>query len=120
MDEELEKYLLAQCREWMLPEEIRALNRIGLTVHGEKVTRAAALTEFIMEANFGFMDEKTNRLVDLGEQGLNRAIAERLLIDSGNKIINTCPKCGHLARTPKAKQCRFCGHDWHFNKGNIT
>lgn len=32
MAEEMMKYLLEQCREWMLPEEIRALTRIGLTV----------------------------------------------------------------------------------------
>lgn len=24
-----------------------------------------------------------------------------------------CPKCGKALRTPKAKQCRFCGADWH-------
>lgn len=27
--------------------------------------------------------------------------------------LNNCPKCGKTARTPKAKQCRFCRHDWH-------
>jgi hypothetical protein len=24
-----------------------------------------------------------------------------------------CPQCGKTLRTPKAKQCRFCGADWH-------
>jgi hypothetical protein len=24
-----------------------------------------------------------------------------------------CPVCRKLARTPSAKQCRLCGHDWH-------
>jgi hypothetical protein len=24
-----------------------------------------------------------------------------------------CPSCGKPLRTPKAKQCRFCGKDWH-------
>jgi hypothetical protein len=27
--------------------------------------------------------------------------------------LNLCPECGKIARTPKAKQCRFCFHDWH-------
>jgi hypothetical protein len=31
-------------------------------------------------------------------------------------IINRCPQCDELARTPRAKQCRFCGHDWHNSK----
>jgi hypothetical protein len=33
-------------------------------------------------------------------------------LDHGIDIINTCPQCGQLARTPLAKQCRHCGHDW--------
>src|SRR5947209_6282855 len=24
-----------------------------------------------------------------------------------------CPSCGKTLRTPQAKQCRFCGADWH-------
>jgi len=24
-----------------------------------------------------------------------------------------CPHCGKRLRTPQAKQCRFCGRDWH-------
>ena len=28
-------------------------------------------------------------------------------------FLNNCPKCDKLARTPMAKQCRFCTHDWH-------
>jgi uncharacterized C2H2 Zn-finger protein len=27
--------------------------------------------------------------------------------------VNRCPRCGEVAKTPKAKQCRFCKHDWH-------
>jgi hypothetical protein len=26
---------------------------------------------------------------------------------------NRCDKCHRLARTPVAKQCLWCGHDWH-------
>lgn len=113
MTEELKKYLLEQCRDWMLPEEIRALRRIGLTEHGEQNTREIALKEFKMEKTYGFSDVNTNKLVELGEERLKLKIAERLLKDSRDKIINNCPKCGLLARTPKAKLCRYCGHDWH-------
>jgi hypothetical protein len=39
---------------------------------------------------------------------------QRILNEHRDKIVlNRCPKCGVLARTPKARQCRFCGHDWH-------
>jgi hypothetical protein len=40
--------------------------------------------------------------------------AARILRDSADKVFfNCCPLCGELARTPSAKQCRYCGHDWH-------
>ncbi|MGF7041049.1 hypothetical protein [Mucilaginibacter lappiensis] len=40
--------------------------------------------------------------------------AERILKDNPDKVyFNLCPVCRKLARTPDAKQCRFCGHDWH-------
>jgi hypothetical protein len=113
MSEELKKYLLEQCRDWMLPEEIRALRRIGLTEHGEQITREITLKEFKMEKLYGFSDANTNTLVELGEERLKLKIAKRLLKDSGDEIINNCPKCGLLARTPRAKQCRYCGYDWH-------
>lgn len=113
MTEELKKYLLEQCCDWMLPEEIRALTRIGLTEHGEEGTRKCALVEPKMEAMYGFTDNKTNYLVELGKAGMQMKIAERLVRELEDKIINNCPKCGGLARTPRAKQCRHCGHDWH-------
>jgi ribosomal protein L40E len=40
--------------------------------------------------------------------------AEKLIKNHKDRIIfNRCPKCNALARTPVAKQCRFCGYDWH-------
>lgn len=97
----------------MLPEELRALKRSGFTKDGEESTRKAALTFPQMEAAYGFTDEKTNALAALSKEKLNLAIAERLMKDHGNKILNTCPRCEKLARTPLAKQCRHCGFDWH-------
>jgi hypothetical protein len=40
--------------------------------------------------------------------------AQRILDEHSNEIaFNYCPRCGALAKTPKARQCRFCRHDWH-------
>jgi hypothetical protein len=39
---------------------------------------------------------------------------QRILEEKRDLIfLNYCPQCSALARTPKARQCRFCGHDWH-------
>ena len=40
--------------------------------------------------------------------------AKRILTTMPEKVFfNLCPKCEKLARTPLAKQCRFCGFNWH-------
>jgi hypothetical protein len=40
--------------------------------------------------------------------------SERILKDNPDEVyFNYCPTCKKLARTPEAKQCRFCGYDWH-------
>lgn len=40
--------------------------------------------------------------------------SQRILQDNPGKVFfNLCPNCGILARTPFAKQCRYCNEDWH-------
>jgi hypothetical protein len=49
-----------------------------------------------------------------GHREFEMRTAARLLADFGDQVFfNYCPRCGKLARTPTAKQCRYCGNDWH-------
>jgi hypothetical protein len=97
----------------MLNEEVNALRRLSLTEHGEETTRKHALNSEDPERFFGYRDAATNNLVALGKEAAHLKIALRIYEKHKNEIINLCPKCQKLARTPKAKQCRHCGHDWH-------
>ncbi|TKC10876.1 hypothetical protein FA048_11960 [Pedobacter polaris] len=39
--------------------------------------------------------------------------AERIMCENCEKVfLNNCPSCNKLARTPEAKQCRFCSFNW--------
>ena len=29
------------------------------------------------------------------------------------EVVARCPKCTKVLRTPRARQCRWCLHDWH-------
>jgi hypothetical protein len=41
-------------------------------------------------------------------------VTERILRENETEVVlNLCPKCEKLARTPLAKQCRFCFYSWH-------
>ena len=63
---------------------------------------------------WGTKDKDILSMLDDGYDAFKRMVTERILREEPDKVfINHCPNCGKLARTPKAKQCRFCGHDWH-------
>ncbi len=113
MTEEEKTYLLEKGRSWMLPEEQRALTRCGLTIWEKIVERRKVQRNREYDEYYGFLDNNTNALVALGEDALKLKIAERLFKNHKEQILNTCPRCEKLARTPLAKQCRHCGFDWH-------
>ena len=62
------------------------------------------------------------QVLDLARDGHNAFVlrtGQRIRNEHQNEIfLNYCPQCGKLARTPKAQQCRFCGHDWHHSDGS--
>jgi hypothetical protein len=52
-------------------------------------------------------------LLDKGGREFLIATRNRLLRDHSKEIfLNHCPKCGALARTPKACLCPTCNHTW--------
>ena len=63
---------------------------------------------------WGSKDQDVLDLLDNGYEEFKRVSADKILKEHRDKIfINNCQKCGRLARTPEAKQCRHCGHNWH-------
>ena len=59
-------------------------------------------------------DQAALELIKDGYDAFELKTAKRILADNSDKIfLNNCAMCGKLARTPEAKQCRHCGHDWH-------
>jgi hypothetical protein len=61
-----------------------------------------------------------SEVLQLTSEGLNAFVvrtAQRILDEHSDEIVfNLCPRCGALARTPRARQCRLCGYDWHDSK----
>ncbi|MDR6564232.1 MULTISPECIES: hypothetical protein [unclassified Arcicella] len=59
-------------------------------------------------------DNDVLNLLKDGYDNFEENTAKKILATHEDKIFfNRCPNCGLLARTPKAKQCRYCLHDWH-------
>ncbi|WP_295222712.1 hypothetical protein [uncultured Chryseobacterium sp.] len=57
---------------------------------------------------------ETDNLLRNGYEEFEINVAKRIVAQTPKKIFfNNCPDCGKLARTPSAKQCRYCGSSWH-------
>lgn len=58
-------------------------------------------------------DKEIVGLLKDGYEAFELNISKRLLSTHPDEIfLNYCPECNRLARTPMAKQCRYCGYNW--------
>lgn len=52
--------------------------------------------------------------IRMGADGFRRRACNRILADHPREVvINRCPSCRRIVRTPEAEQCPWCGGDWH-------
>lgn len=59
-------------------------------------------------------DQSVLDLLKDGYDSFELRTAKRILTQYPDQVFfNYCPDCNKLARTPDAKQCRYCGLDWH-------
>jgi hypothetical protein len=58
-------------------------------------------------------DKNLSGLTNDGYDAYKIRIAERIFDEHIDELeLNLCPNCNKIARTPQAKQCRFCFHSW--------
>lgn len=58
-------------------------------------------------------DPEALALMKDGYEQFARRVRDGILREHRDEVfLNYCPKCGGLANTPKAKQCRSCFYDW--------
>lgn len=49
-----------------------------------------------------------------GWESFRSAVRARLVREhAADLVINRCPACHCVVKTPLARQCLWCGHDWH-------
>ncbi len=57
---------------------------------------------------------EVDRLLTNGATEFKIRAAERVMETHANELfVNRCGLCGQVVATPRAKQCLWCGHDWH-------
>lgn len=63
---------------------------------------------------------ESKELMKDGWEKFQKVCNQRILNERKDDIFfNRCPKCNEFALTPKAKQCRYCYHQWHDKKSEV-
>lgn len=115
----------------VLPREVDELthylfrNYLGLMTPAERAAYLALILEYKAEhssspkmkmhlhARFNSLEPEVLTLLYNGAREFYITTRNRILRDHGKEIfLNHCPKCGALARTPKACLCPACSHTW--------
>jgi hypothetical protein len=109
---ELATYVWTHYQHLFTPVEAKA----GWAVHAD--AKAAFghkdVAEFIWKRH-GLADDPAV-LAELAEgvEVFRRRAAHRVLREHAQQLfVNRCPRCNRVVRTPKARQCLWCGFDWH-------
>ncbi len=111
MDQELVDYIINHYSNFFSLREVAAYKH-AFAAEKAGNFKSQELKDKITR-DLGINDKDALQLLDNGFLEFKRRSAEKILKDHHDEIvINLCPKCGRLARTPLAKQCRHCGHNW--------
>ncbi len=115
-DEVLRSYLLRNSRQLWNEFEWRCVHYLDTLqekakdpVHSKGISREL-WREWLADA-----DEEVREALADGVVGFNERVQQRLLREysRGTLAVNRCPACDRIVRTPQAKQCLWCSHDWH-------
>lgn len=115
-DNAIGQYIAHNFSELMTPFERRVYY---LAIKREKATNGGASAALLPK----WLEEETAEVVEASKAGLSavkQQIAKQILTDYANDklIVNRCPMCGRVVKTPLAEQCLWCGHDWHAPPGS--
>ncbi|HWB27114.1 MAG TPA: hypothetical protein VG738_16640 [Chitinophagaceae bacterium] len=60
------------------------------------------------------LNDNVKNIIAGGFYSFKKFVALRIYSEHKDELkLNLCPRCFKVARTPLAKQCRFCYYDWH-------
>jgi hypothetical protein len=109
--DDLTHYLFKNYSALMTPTERNAYLVLLLSYKGEHSNSEKMKTH--MRQRFQSADPEVLALLAQGAREFYITTRNRLLRDHSKDIfLNHCPKCGALARTPKACLCPACSHTW--------
>ena len=116
MDQDTAKYIVTYFSKLLTDEERLAIRHthsmIKLGLDTDPTITSKALNIY-KKTGWLSEDESILNLLKDGYDTFETIVAKRIFSQQKEAVfLNICPNCGKLARTPLAKQCRFCAHRW--------
>jgi hypothetical protein len=111
------RYVMNHYASLLTLEEKMAYKHI---VGAKKVdaTESASMRQMLRKV-FQTDDSGVRALLADGEEAFFDRVVLRVIREAGDRIVwNLCPKCGALARTPRACLCPVCSHTWYEKRKN--
>ena len=110
---ELLDYIFDYCSKYFLENETKARWHL-MALSKSKYDTNSPMFKWHEQRNMTSTDKNVLALIENGFEAFKIKVATRIFNEHKHELeLNLCPKCNKIARTPKAKQCRFCSHDWH-------
>lgn len=111
-DRELTRYIWRNYLRFLSPEESLAYKALLGTVKAETATPKMRRR---LREHWGHVDDPdvVSMFAD-GSDAFRDRVRDRILRDHSDAIlINRCSECSKIVVTPEARQCLWCGHNWH-------
>lgn len=110
---ELIEYIFEYCIDYFTDQERKA-KKYYLETQDSKGS-VKSISKIIKVEEWHMTDDKNSlNLLKGGYEKFKFNIANRIYNEYKDELeLNLCPKCKKIARTPNAKQCKFCSNNWH-------
>jgi hypothetical protein len=109
--DDVTKYVFHNYANLMTENEASAWKTFGWQAKNEK--GGNELPDFLAN-KFGSQRTEVLELRSKGAESFFVGVRDRILKEHKDEIIlNYCPRCGALTRTPKAKICPKCSFNWY-------
>jgi hypothetical protein len=81
---------------------------------GKAAAGHPGVAQFILRRHGIAGDAEAELALANGVEAFRQRVCRRVLAERGAEVfVNRCPKCHRVVRTPQARQCFWCGFDWH-------
>ena len=117
-DDVLTEYIWRHYHRLLTAAEARAgLYRPPLDREAAARLKSVAFADYLDQTHGPVKASELEAELRDGRVALFRRARDRILKDCHSIVfINRCPACNRIVRSPGARQCLWCKHDWH-NRG---